>query len=126
MFPDEFHLFSTYLYLFGNKRVKSKLSISRVFLMSLMDSMPAPGILGFIFAGLGLSLVILARHSRPSLPYPPGPVGEWIFGNARQTPTERQWVAFAKWTERYGARIHIFLMAGPHPYGNVQGAIFSS
>ena len=27
---DEFHLFSTY---FGNKRVKSKLSISRVFLM---------------------------------------------------------------------------------------------
>jgi hypothetical protein len=30
---DEFHLFSTYLYLFGNKRVKSKLSISRVFLM---------------------------------------------------------------------------------------------
>ena len=30
---DEFHLFSTYLYLFGDKRVKSKLSISRVFLM---------------------------------------------------------------------------------------------
>ena len=33
MSPDEFHLFSTYSYLFGNKRVKSKLSISRVFLM---------------------------------------------------------------------------------------------
>ena len=33
MFPDEFHLFSTYLYLFGDKCVKSKLSISWVFLM---------------------------------------------------------------------------------------------
>src|SRR6202044_398104 len=33
MSPDEFDLFSTYSYLFGNKRVKSKLSISRVFLM---------------------------------------------------------------------------------------------
>ena len=30
---DEFHLFSTYSYLFGNKHTKSKLSISRVFLM---------------------------------------------------------------------------------------------
>src|ERR1700691_114217 len=33
MSPDEFHLFSTYSYLFGNKRVKSNLSTSRVFLM---------------------------------------------------------------------------------------------
>src|ERR1700735_629044 len=33
MSPDEFHLFLTYSYLFGNKRVKSKLSISQVFLM---------------------------------------------------------------------------------------------
>jgi hypothetical protein len=30
---DEFHLFLTYSYLFGNKRVNSKLSISRVLLM---------------------------------------------------------------------------------------------
>ena len=34
---DEFHLFPTYSYLFGNKRVKSKLSISRVFLMRFYD-----------------------------------------------------------------------------------------
>src|ERR1700734_1794300 len=33
MSPDKFDLFSTYLYLFGNKCVKSKLSISQVFLM---------------------------------------------------------------------------------------------
>ena len=33
MSPDEFHLFLTYSYLFGNKHVKSKLNISRVFLM---------------------------------------------------------------------------------------------
>jgi hypothetical protein len=33
MSPDEFDLFSTYLYLFGNKRVKYKLSFFRVFLM---------------------------------------------------------------------------------------------
>jgi len=35
MSRDEFHLFLTYSYLFGNKHVKSKLSISRVFLMLL-------------------------------------------------------------------------------------------
>jgi len=37
MSRDEFHLFLTYSYLFGNKRVKSKLSISRVFLMSELE-----------------------------------------------------------------------------------------
>jgi len=35
--PDEFDLFSTYLYLFGNKRVKYKLSFFRVFLMHTAD-----------------------------------------------------------------------------------------
>jgi hypothetical protein len=33
MSSDEFDLFCTYLYLSGNKRVKSKLSIFLVFLM---------------------------------------------------------------------------------------------
>ena len=33
MSPDEFDLFSTYLYLFSNKRVKYKLSFFRIFLM---------------------------------------------------------------------------------------------
>ena len=33
MSPDEFDLFSTYLYLFGNKHVKFKLSFFRIFLM---------------------------------------------------------------------------------------------
>src|ERR1700693_3955201 len=42
MSPDEFHLFSTYSYLFGNKRVKSKLSISWVFLMSLQSQKSSP------------------------------------------------------------------------------------
>ena len=35
MSPDEFDLFLTYLYLFGNKRVKYKLSFFRLFLMRL-------------------------------------------------------------------------------------------
>jgi hypothetical protein len=34
MSSDEFHLFSTYLYLFGTKCVKSKLSIFLIFLMN--------------------------------------------------------------------------------------------
>jgi hypothetical protein len=34
MSPDEFDLFLTYLYLFGNKRVKYKLSFFRIFLMT--------------------------------------------------------------------------------------------
>ena len=37
MSSDEFHLFSTYSYLFGNKPVKSKLSISPVFLGGWTD-----------------------------------------------------------------------------------------
>jgi hypothetical protein len=40
MSRDEFHLFLTYSYLFGNKHVKSKLSISRVFLMYYMHVSP--------------------------------------------------------------------------------------
>jgi hypothetical protein len=72
--------------------------------------MALPVILGIIVEGLGLSLVLFARPTRPSLPYPPGPKGEWIFGNARQTPTERQWVAFAQWTEKYGAEITFFFL----------------
>jgi len=38
MSRDEFHLFSTYSYLFGNKHIKSKLSISRVFLMYVIST----------------------------------------------------------------------------------------
>ena len=40
MSQDEFHLFLTYSYLFGNKHVKSKLSISQVFLMHWQDHPP--------------------------------------------------------------------------------------
>jgi hypothetical protein len=36
MSPDEFDLFSTYLYLFGNKHVKYKLSFFRIFLMDII------------------------------------------------------------------------------------------
>jgi hypothetical protein len=38
MSRDEFHLFSTYSYLCSNKHVKSKLSISWVFLMNLLTT----------------------------------------------------------------------------------------
>jgi hypothetical protein len=45
MSRDEFHLFSTYSYLFGNKHIKSKLSISRVFLMQIGPDMQAEAVL---------------------------------------------------------------------------------
>ncbi|KIM81797.1 hypothetical protein PILCRDRAFT_71451 [Piloderma croceum F 1598] len=48
-----------------------------------------------------LPLVVFIRLNRHPLPSPPGPAGEWLFGNARQIPTEKKWITFARWTERY-------------------------
>ena len=39
---------------------------------------------------------------QPPLPFPPGPEGEFFFGNARQMPEKSQWLAFANWGKKYG------------------------
>lgn len=46
--------------------------------------------------------VLYTRRPAHSLPYPPGPKGEFFFGNARQMPAKAQWTTFAKWGEQYG------------------------
>lgn len=43
-------------------------------------------------------------YLKHSCRYPPGPKGEWLLGNTRQTPTTFQWLTFAKWSEKYGER----------------------
>lgn len=44
----------------------------------------------------------MQRERNPPLPYPPGPKGEFLFGNARQMPENSQWLAFANWGKKYG------------------------
>jgi len=79
----------------------------------LLDLIPLSIIFWLAAAGLGWSLLYTGLHHQ-SPPYPPGPSGECIFGNALQIPAERQWVTFAQWTERYGG--YIFLRIFRTPY----------
>lgn len=70
-----------------------------------------------ILSVVGSSVLLLAlfgRFSRSSLPYPPGPAGEWVFGNARQIPAEKQWITFAQWTEKYGGYIFLKIFRSPY------------
>jgi len=40
---------------------------------------------------------------RKQHPFPPGPRGIPVFGNAFQMPQTHGWVQFSKWAEEYGA-----------------------
>jgi hypothetical protein len=52
---DELPLFPTYLYLFGNKCVKSKLSIFLVFLMSWVGTESVATVMTNVFQKLGFT-----------------------------------------------------------------------
>ncbi len=43
-----------------------------------------------------------AKTRRPHLP--PGPKELSLLGNLLDMPTEKEWLTFAKWGERYGTR----------------------
>ncbi|KAG8981362.1 hypothetical protein FRB93_008728 [Tulasnella sp. JGI-2019a] len=58
---------------------------------------------------VGTGLLLLGLHkfyhhviSRRSLPYPPGPPGDFIIGNLRQMPLKYAWFAFDEWRRKYG------------------------
>ncbi|EIN09014.1 cytochrome P450 [Punctularia strigosozonata HHB-11173 SS5] len=54
------------------------------------------------------------RKRRGRTPYPPGPKGELLFGNARQIPPQKQWEHFAKWREEYGPLVFMRILSTPY------------
>ncbi|KAK0470333.1 cytochrome P450 [Desarmillaria tabescens] len=51
---------------------------------------------------LWVTICIIRRRSRLSLPLPPGPRGYPFIGNLFDVPTEREWEAWERWGKKYG------------------------
>ncbi|KAI0315764.1 cytochrome P450 [Amylostereum chailletii] len=52
---------------------------------------------------LGLSVYVFTSSRRKQLaPYPPGPPGRFIIGNALDFDVGRPWIKFTEWKEQYG------------------------
>ncbi|THH18493.1 hypothetical protein EW146_g2521 [Bondarzewia mesenterica] len=51
------------------------------------------------------------RSRNPNgLPYPPGPKGRLILGNALEMPVQRPWLKFAEWSREYGDIISLNIL----------------
>ncbi len=48
----------------------------------------------------------LFRLSTRDPPLPPGPKGIPLIGNLLDLPSEKEWLTFAKWGEKYGLLIY--------------------
>lgn len=64
-----------------------------------MSSMRICLLVGFIIAAW---LFRGMKKRQRSLPYPPGPAGIPILGNALQLPLVAQWIKFTEWASIYG------------------------
>lgn len=53
---------------------------------------------------------VLRRHIHRRIP--PGPPGSWLVGNTYQIPTDKQWLKFDEWINKYGELSHYVA----HPY----------
>ncbi|TFK48758.1 cytochrome P450 [Heliocybe sulcata] len=67
-------------------------------------------ILDVVLGLLGLFLLLQLRI-RDSTPYPPGPKGFPIIGNALDMPSERIWQTIAHWGEIYGDIVYLHVLA---------------
>ncbi|SJL03018.1 related to cytochrome P450 CYP2 subfamily [Armillaria ostoyae] len=54
------------------------------------------------FLGLILAWCLLRRTRRSTTPFPPGPRGLPLIGNLLDMPSQKEWLTFAKWGEKYG------------------------
>ncbi|KAJ6482515.1 cytochrome P450 [Mycena sanguinolenta] len=64
------------------------------------------------FSALALSIVLLPVlyrkfTSKNPAPFPPGPKGLPILGNALDMPTSHPWVTFSQWGEKYGGLVYL-------------------
>lgn len=56
-----------------------------------------------LLTGLGL-IYIRRREKAQQLPLPPGPEAEFLIGNLRHMPKEREWAAYAKMSEDHNSK----------------------
>ncbi|KAG9035096.1 hypothetical protein FRB95_012115 [Tulasnella sp. JGI-2019a] len=73
-----------------------------------------------LYALLNTALLLLAikvvyRYltNRSSLPYPPGPPGDFIIGHLRQVPSKYPWLVYTAWAHKYGPINYINLVGEP-------------
>ncbi|KAK0501168.1 cytochrome P450 [Armillaria luteobubalina] len=55
-----------------------------------------------VFVGLITAWYLFRRTRRSTAPFPPGPKGLPFIGNLLDMPSEKEWLTFAKWGEKYG------------------------
>ncbi|KAF7377468.1 Cytochrome P450 [Mycena sanguinolenta] len=64
------------------------------------------------FSALALSIALLPvlyrkLTSKNPAPFPPGPKGLPILGNALDMPTSHPWITFSQWGEKYGGLVYL-------------------
>ncbi|KAK0185226.1 cytochrome P450, partial [Armillaria mellea] len=52
----------------------------------------------------------LFRRNHHNAPFPPGPKGLPVIGNLFDMPTEKEWLTFAKWGEKYGDIVSVDIL----------------
>ncbi|KAG7451809.1 cytochrome P450 [Guyanagaster necrorhizus] len=52
----------------------------------------------------------LFRRTRHNAPFPPGPRGLPLIGNLLDMPSEKEWLSFAKWGEKYGDIVSVSVL----------------
>jgi len=71
-----------------------------------------------VFSAIGAILIIgliftLHRRRQPSYPYPPGPKGTPLVGNALDVPRDSPWFAFSRLGKEYGPLAYLNMMGQP-------------
>ncbi|KAJ7639244.1 cytochrome P450 [Roridomyces roridus] len=55
-----------------------------------------------------LAVVVWSARAKKSVaPFPPGPKGTFLLGNALDLPQSKPWVTFAEWAKTYGPIVHL-------------------
>ncbi|KAK0234231.1 cytochrome P450 [Armillaria fumosa] len=67
----------------------------------MLSSIRPPDI-SIAFVGLILAWYLFRKTRRSTAPLPPGPRGLPFIGNLLDMPSEKEWLTFAKWGEKYG------------------------
>lgn len=73
--------------------------------MSLISVIVPVFVLGVVFT--------LHQRRRPSHPYPPGPKGRPLIGNALDIPKDYSWLAFSKLGQEYGPLTYLNMVVQP-------------